>query len=132
MAARMEDIVEVHSWQKPIMVPSDTPWVTGMVRLEQECLPVYDLAAKLQRAIDESAALCLVVKHEDGPMAVCIDATIPSLHMVNIQNMRPVDHGDHDLLGRCMVAGQEVTVLRAAQLGKIPSDAMASRRQRSG
>jgi chemotaxis signal transduction protein len=118
VAARTEEISAVRSWPKGIPVPSDTPFVSTVVRLEDDCLPVYDLAARLNRTVDTDGALCLVVKHEDGPMAICIDSTIPSLVMAETITIQEGTGRDADISGSCTVGDERFSVIRLARLGK--------------
>src|SRR5688572_21864504 len=103
MAVQVEDIAGVRCWQHTTPVPSDTPFVNAMVRFDKECMPVFDLAGKLNQTLDSDSPLCLMIKHEDGPMAICIDARIPSLHMVDPSTIRGLDSKDEDIAGVCSV-----------------------------
>lgn len=108
-----------------IPVPSDTPFVGAMVRIDDTCMPVYDLAAKLDRTIDDPAALCLMVKHVDGLMAIRIDPSVPSLHMAATDSIREQRHEDPDFAGVCVINDEEVTILQLARLGigaSMPKD----------
>lgn len=118
LGARTEDIAGVRLWQHATPVPSDTPFVNAMIRFDKECMPVYDLAAKLNQTLDSDSPLCLMIKHEDGPMAICIDAHIPSLHMVDPSTIQGRDSGDADIAGVCSAGDEQVTVINCARLGK--------------
>ncbi|HEX2055388.1 MAG TPA: chemotaxis protein CheW, partial [Nitrospiraceae bacterium] len=118
-AACTEEISAVRPWPKAIPVPSDTPFVSAVIRLEDDCLPVYDLAARLNRTIDPAGALCLVVKHEDGPMAICIDPTIPSLLMAETITIQEGTGKDADISGSCTIGEERLSVIRLARLGKV-------------
>jgi chemotaxis signal transduction protein len=120
VAARTEEIAGVRPWPETMPVPSDTPFVTGLVRLEKDCMPVYDLAARLNRMIDPATALCLIVKHEDGPMAICIDPSIPSLHMADTASIHEQTGGDSDIAGTCSIGEERLSIIRLARLGKGP------------
>jgi chemotaxis signal transduction protein len=118
VAACAEEIAGVRPWPKAIPVPSDTPFVSALVRLENECLPVYDLAARLNCTIDPVNALCLIVKHEEGSMAVCIDPSIPSLHMAETATIAEGTGNDADIGGTCSIGEERVSIVRLARLGR--------------
>ncbi len=118
LGARTEDIAGVQLWQHATPVPSDTPFVNAMVRFDEKCMPVYDLAGKLNQTLDTDSPLCLMIKHEDGPMAICIDAHIPSLHMVDPSTIQGRDSEDADIAGVCSAGDEQVTVINCARLGK--------------
>ena len=52
-------------------------------------MPVYDLGGRLSRHPEGDTLLCLVARHVDGPMAICIDGVIPSLHNVDVAQSFP-------------------------------------------
>ena len=118
VAAATEEIAGVRPWPKMMLVPSDTPFVSALVRLEDECLPVYDLAARLNRSLDPASGLCLIVKHEDGPLAVCIDSSIPSLHMADANDIREGKGEEADIAGTCFIGEDQVSIVRLARLGR--------------
>ncbi|MET0513956.1 MAG: chemotaxis protein CheW [Nitrospiraceae bacterium] len=118
LAARMEDIAGVQVWQHATPVPSDTPFVNAMIRFDTECMPVYDLATKLNQRLDSDSPLCLMIKHEDGPMAICIDAHIPSLRVVDPSTIQGGDNGDADIAGVCSAGDEQVLIINCAKLGK--------------
>jgi chemotaxis signal transduction protein len=118
VAARTEEVAGVRPWPETLPVPSDTPFVTALVRLEKDCMPVYDLAARLNRTVDPTTALCLIVKHEDGPMAICIDASIPSLHMVDSASIHEQAGGDSDIAGICSIGEDRLSIIHLARLGR--------------
>jgi chemotaxis signal transduction protein len=118
LAARADEIAGVRPWPKAMPVPSDTPFVSALVRLENDCLPVYDLAARLNRTVDPASALCLIVKHEEGPMAICIDSSIPSLHMGESIAIQEGISDEADIIGTCSIGEEQVSIIRLARLGK--------------
>lgn len=125
VATRTEEVAGVRPWPKAIPVPSDTPFVGAMVRIDETCMAVYDLAAKLQRTIEDPAALCLMVKHVNGLMAIQIDSLVPSLHMAATGSIREQRHEDPDIAGVCVIGDEEVTILQLARLGldaSVPND----------
>ncbi len=117
LAARTEEIGGVLPWTGTIAVPSDTPFVAALVRQENRCLPVFDLAAKFDRTMNEEAPLCLIVKHLDGPLAICIDSQVPSLHMVARSSMHYQVGSDPDIAGRCVADKEELPIINLMTLG---------------
>ncbi|WP_447603598.1 chemotaxis protein CheW [Nitrospira sp. Nam80] len=118
VAARTEEIAGVRPWPEAMPVPSNTPFVTSLIRIDKECLPVYDLAAKLNGRINPVGALCLIIKHEDGPLAVCIDPSIPSLHMVDSSTIQERPSDESDIVGICSVGDEQLSIIHLARLGK--------------
>ncbi|WHZ21383.1 MAG: hypothetical protein OJF47_000495 [Nitrospira sp.] len=117
LAAKTEEIDGVVPWPGATLVPSDTPFVTSLIRREKGCLPVFDLAAKFNRAIQEGESLCLIVKHVDGPMAICIDPQVPSLHLVAQSAVRYRPDTDPDIAGTCVAGEEELPIINLTTLG---------------
>lgn len=117
LAACTEEIGGVLPWPGAIPVPSDTPLVTSLVRYEESCLPVFDLAAKFTRTVREEVSLCLIVKHVDGPLAICIDAQVPSLHMVPRSQVHYQSGLDLDIAGSCVAGDEQLPLINLATLG---------------
>ncbi len=117
LAARTEEIGGVLPWPGTTPVPSDTPFVTSLVRYEESCLPVFDLAAKFNRTVREEESLCLIVKHVDGPLAICIDSQVPSLHVVPRSEIRYQSGLDPDMAGSCVAGDEQLPLINLATLG---------------
>lgn len=117
LAARTEEIGGVLPWPGTTPVPSDTPLVTALVRYEESCLPVFDLAAKFNRTVREEDSLCLIVKHVDGPLAICIDAQVPSLHVVPRSELQYQSGLDPDIAGSCVAGDEQLPLINLATLG---------------
>ncbi|WHZ15072.1 MAG: hypothetical protein OJF52_001913 [Nitrospira sp.] len=117
LAAKTEEIDGVVPWPGAMLVPSDTPFVTSLIRREKGCFPVFDLAAKFNRAMRESESLCLIVKHVDGPIAIRIDPQVPSLHLVaqSVVHYRP--GADPDIAGTCVAGEEELPIINLTTLG---------------
>jgi chemotaxis signal transduction protein len=126
LAARTEDVGGVSPWTESIPVPSRTPFVQAMLRRENHVMPVYDLAARLSRKLTGSPLLCLVARHLDGPMAICIDADVPSLETVDATAIRPNGRGDVETLGSVTIAGNDVAIVALQRLGRSSQDAARS------
>lgn len=117
LAARSEEIGGVQPWPGATPVPSDTPFVTSLVRHEDSCLPVFDLAAKFNRTVREEEPLCLIVKHVDGPLAICIDSQVPSLHVVPRSAVQYQAGLDPDMAGSCVTGDEQLPLINLATLG---------------
>ncbi len=126
LAARTEDVEGVSSWAETIPVPSRTPFVQAMLKRDNHVMPVYDLAARLNRVVQGEPLLCLVARHLDGPMAICIDAAIPSLQAVNPASIRPNCSGDIESLGLVTIGAQDVAIVALQRLGRLRQDAVSS------
>ena len=116
-AARTDDIGGIAPWVNSIAVPSRTPFVQAMVRREKEVLPVYDLAARLNRSLLGDPLLCLVAKHVDGPMAICIDGDMPSLHSIEAGTLQFSTRTDIETIGSFNDGNGEIPVVAFQTLG---------------
>src|SRR5688572_9610470 len=118
LAARTEDVGGVSPWTESIPVPSRTPFVQAMLKRDNHVMPVYDLAGRLSRTLIGSPLLCLEVRHLDGPMAICIDAEMPSLETVDVTAIRSNTRGDIETHGTVTIAGNDVTIVALQRLGR--------------
>jgi chemotaxis signal transduction protein len=118
LAARTEDVGGVSPWTGTIPVPSRTPFVQAIQKRDNQVMPVYDLAARLNRKLIGSPLLCLVARHLDGPMAICIDADVPSLETVDAAAIRPNGRGDIESLGSVTIGEQDVAIVALQRLGR--------------
>ncbi|MDN5941398.1 MAG: chemotaxis protein CheW [Nitrospira sp.] len=126
LAARTEDVGGVSPWTETIPVPSRTPFVQAMLKRDNYAMPVYDLAARLSRKQIGSPLLCLMIRHLDGPMAICIDAVVPSLETVNPAAIRPHSSGDIESLGLITIGAQDVAIVALQRLGRLRQDIVSS------
>lgn len=117
LAATTDDIGGVIPWPGATRVPSDTPFVTSLVRQGKSCLPVFDLAEKFNCTIRENDPLCLIVKHADGLIAICIDPQVPSLHMVARSAVHYLAGSDPDIGGTCIAGDEEFPIINLRTLG---------------
>jgi chemotaxis signal transduction protein len=122
LAARTEDVGGISPWTKSIPVPSRTPFVHAMLKRDHDVIPVYDLASKLSRTLQGDPLLCLVARHLDGPMAICIDADVPSLETVDAAVIRPSGREDIETLGMMTILGEDVAILALQRLGRSRHD----------
>lgn len=81
-------------------------------------MPVFDLAGKLGLQVVGPASLCLIAKQIDGPMAVQIDADIPTLQTIEETAIRKPAGADPDLAGVCVIGTGEVPIYSLATLGR--------------
>jgi len=124
LAARTEDVGEVSPWTGSIPVPSRTPFVQAMLKRDNHVMPVYDLATRLSRKLAGDPLLCLEARHLDGPMAICIDAAVPSLETVDATTIRPNGREDIETLGSVTICGEDVAIVALQQLGRSRQDAV--------
>jgi chemotaxis signal transduction protein len=126
LAARTEDVGGVSPWTGTIPIPSRTPFVQAMLKRDNHVMPVYDLAARLNRKLTGSPLLCLVARHLDGPMAICIDADVPSLETVDAAAIRPNGRGDIESLGSVTIGEHDVAIVALQRLGRSPQGTATS------
>jgi chemotaxis signal transduction protein len=126
LAARTEDVGGVSPWTESIPVPSRTPFVQAMLKRDNHVMPVYDLAARLSRTVQGDPLLCLVARHLDGPMAICIDADVPSLETVDATAIRQNGRGDIETLGSVTIGENDVAIVALQRLGRSRQDAVRS------
>jgi len=126
LAARTEDVGGISPWTQSIPVPSRTPFVHAMLKRDRDVIPVYDLATRLSRTLQGDPLLCLVARHLDGPMAICIDADVPSLETVDVAAIRPSGSEDIETLGTVTIGGEDVAIVALQRLGRSRHDVVKS------
>jgi chemotaxis signal transduction protein len=126
LAARTEDVGGVSPWTEAIPVPSRTPFVQALLKRGNHVMPIYDLGNRLGSPVEGDRLLCLEARHLDGPMAICIDAIVPSLEMVNAAAIRPNDREDLEMLGIVTMSGKDVPIVALQQLGRLRQDTARS------
>ena len=126
LAARTEDVGGVSPWTESIPVPSRTPFVQAMLKRGNCLMPVYDLASRLSSPVQGDLLLCLEARHLDGPMAICIDADVPSLETVDATAIRPSGREDVETLGMVTIGGEDVAIVALQRLGRASQDAVSS------
>ncbi|THJ10759.1 MAG: hypothetical protein CAF43_007840 [Nitrospira sp. CG24C] len=124
LAARIEDVGEVLPWAATIPIPSRTPFVQAMLKRDNCVMPVYDLAARLRRLVQGNPLLCLVARHVDGPMAICIDADVPTIAKADAASIRPSFERDIESLGSVTIGGNDVTIVALQRLGSAIQDTL--------
>ena len=126
LAARTEDVGSVSPWTESIPVPSRTPFVQAMLKRGNHVMPVYDLASRLSSPVQGDLLLCLEARHIDGPMAIRIDADVPSLETVDATTIRPNVREDVETLGMVTIGGEDVAIVALQRLGRSRQDAVRS------
>ena len=126
LAARTEDVGGIAPWIDPLPVPSRTPFVGAMLKRDKDVMPVYDLGGRLSRHPEGDTLLCLVARHVDGPMAICIDGVIPSLHNVDVAQILPSKRLDLETLGSFSEEGQDIEIVALQRLGRNRQDYVGS------
>jgi len=126
LAARTEDVGGVSPWTESFPVPSRTPFVQSMLKRGNLVMPVYDLASRLGSPAQGDLLLCLEARHLDGPMAICIDADVPSLVTVDTASIRPNGREDIETLGTVTIGGEDVAIVAMQRLGRSRQDAVRS------
>jgi chemotaxis signal transduction protein len=125
LAARTE-VGGIAPWIEPLPVPSRTPFVGAMLKRDKDVMPVYDLGGRLSRHPEGDTLLCLVARHVDGPMAICIDGVIPSLHNVDVAQILPSKRVDLETLGSFSEEGQDIEIVALQRLGRNRQDYVGS------
>jgi chemotaxis signal transduction protein len=117
IAARANDVGGIWPWTEAVSIPSGTPYVSAVLRRGEDVLPVFDLAGRLSVQVKGSGRFCLIAKRTDGPMAVCIDGDIPTLHSVSEDSIRSGVWKESDVIGTCQIDTEELPIYSLAHLG---------------
>ena len=118
LAARTEDVGGVIPWIEPVPVPSRTPFVGALLKRDKEVMPVYDLGARIDRNPEGDSPLCLVARHVDGPMAICIDSVVPSIRNVEVAQILSSKRVDLETLGCFTNQGEDIEIIALQRLGR--------------
>ena len=116
-SAKTDDLAGVSEWNEPVPVTSRTPFVSGVVRLGQAVLPIFDLAAWLGITPHGNEWLWLQAKHPLGTMAIRIDGEMPILQTLERTEVRPYIGQDVPAIGSFYSGGDEIPILALSQLG---------------
>lgn len=117
LAARIEEVGGVWPWSTPTFVPSRTAYVNGIVRHGKDMLPVFDLAGKLNVAVESPAPFCLIARHDKGPLAICIDGEVPSVHNVEETSIKRTPSGNEEMNETCQLGTDEVPIYSFKRIG---------------
>ena len=116
-----EEVGGVIDWPHSLMVPSKTPFVNAVAWREKDIIPVFDLAEMLELTVESDPPLCLLVKHEDGPVAVRIDSNVPMLYSVDCSSIKPrqPEGANAIVTGTFELDGKSMAMLCLSKLGKL-------------
>ncbi len=119
MAVKAEEVGGVWPWIEAIPIPSGTAHIRAMMRRGDDVLPVFDLAEWLHVQVQGAAPLCLIAKRRDGPMAVCIDADIPTLQTIDASAIKPSPNPGSEEAGHCQIGSEEIPLYSLLTLGQV-------------
>lgn len=117
MAVKTEEVAGISQWAGSIAVPSRTPFVSAVVRRDQDVLPVFDLAGLLRVRPHGEELLCLTAKHPRGELAVCIDEEMPILHTLDTDGIQAYQGTEFEAVGSFMSGLDEIPIISLAKLG---------------
>ena len=80
------------------------------------------LGSQLRRLVQGNPLLCLVARHLDGPMAICIDADVPAISRVDAVSIRQNGERDIESLGSVTIGENDVTIVALQRLGRAIQD----------
>ena len=118
LAVKTVEVGDISQWSESIPVSGKTPFVSAVVRLNQTVLPVFDLAAALQRTVQGNSPLCLRVKHSLGDIVMCIDEEIPVLQTLDHSMIQTYKGADVPTEGSYAHGQEEIPILSVSKLGK--------------
>ena len=117
-AVGMEEVSGIIHWPSVVPVPSQTPFMNAVAWRGKEVLPIFDLAEQFHLTVESDPPLCLLVKHEDGLMAVRIDSEMPILQSVDRGLIQLSDKADSVVVGKCTIDDEPIDLLCLIKLGK--------------
>ncbi|MGQ0666774.1 MAG: chemotaxis protein CheW [Nitrospiraceae bacterium] len=117
LAVKTDEVAGISQWKDSAAVPSQTPFVSSVIRNNETLLPVFDLAGLLRVSIRGADPLCLTAKHPRGPMAICIDGEMPVLQTLDPASIRPCQGEAFDSLGSFASGLEEVPIIALSKLG---------------
>lgn len=119
LAAKTDEVASISEWRNSIPVPSRTPFVSAVMRKEDEVLPVFDLADLLHVTVQGEDLLCLTAKHPRGHIAICIDEDMPVLHTVDRAAVQAYEEGEFEAVGSFTSGFDQVPIISLGKLGTI-------------
>jgi chemotaxis signal transduction protein len=117
LAVKTDEVASVSQWKESTPVPSQTPFVSSVIRDDETVLPVFDLAGLLHVSVRGDDLLCLTAKHPRGPMAICIDGEMPVLHTLDPASVQPCQGEAFDSLGSFTSGLENVPIIALSKLG---------------
>jgi chemotaxis signal transduction protein len=116
IATPADDVASVRSSSVDVPIPSRTPFLRGLLRDGDEVAPVYDFAARLNlHPIDPP--LYVIAKHFLGPLAVCVDGDMPTVHDAQAGQLAPSNSTEPDILGTYLSGSGAIPIYSLAGLG---------------
>jgi chemotaxis signal transduction protein len=94
---------------------------------DNDVLPVYDLALRLHCEVRGESMLCMVARHKDGPLAICIDGEVPSLRTLDAAEIRPAAQQELETLGSFESDGESISIVALNRLGTQASVGVGAR-----
>ena len=119
LAAKTDEVAGISEWKESIPVPSRTPFLSAVVRQNQEVLPVFDLAELLHVSVQGDHLLCLMTKHPNGTMAICIDEEMPILHTLDHAAIRPCRGETFQSIGSFANGLDDIPIISLSKLGSV-------------
>lgn len=127
LGVRTDAIIGVRVSGREMPIYSRTPFITCLTRQGDEILPVYDLAARLNLSLLGAPPLYLIAKHHQGPLAIRIDAELPTIRPLDASCVRLSTNKESDILGSYQVGAEAIPIYSLATLGlKAELDLAAS------
>lgn len=117
---KTDELAGVAEWTGGIPVASRTPFISSVVRLDQAVFPVFDLAELLHVSVRGDSPLCVMAKHPQGTLAICIDEKMPVLHALDVAAVRPYQDGILPSSGSFLSELDEIPILSVSKLGVAP------------
>ncbi|HXV68895.1 MAG TPA: hypothetical protein VD738_08225 [Nitrospira sp.] len=118
---RTDEVVSISRWNDSAAVPSQTPFVSSVMRSDESLVPIFDLAGLLRVSVQGADSLCLTAKHPHGPMAMRIDGEMPVLHTLDRESIRPCQGEAFESLGSFTNGLDEVPIIALSTLGSADS-----------
>ncbi len=120
LAVKAEELRGIAKWTGSIPVTSDMPFVSSVICVDQTEFPVFDLASMLHVAVRGDSLLCLMAKHAQGTMAICIDEEMPVLHALDPTAIQPYRGEEFPVIGSFSNGVDQIPILSIAQLRMVP------------
>ena len=117
LAAKAEEVLGITKWKESAAVPSQTPFVSSVIRSDDSLLAVFDLAGLLNVSVQGRDPLCLTVKHPRGPMGIRIDGEMPVLQTLDGSSVHPCYGEVFDSFGSFTRDNDDIPIIVLAKLG---------------
>ena len=117
LAVKTDEVAGISEWKGSISVPSRTPFVSAVLRRERAVYAVFDLAALLHVQVQGDELLCLMAKHPQGAIAICIDEDMPVLHSLHTSAIQAYQGQEFDAVGSFTSGFDQIPIMSVAKLG---------------